>query len=182
MNKEQLIAQTKKWITDVVVGCNFCPFAQREVKRESIVFEVVVGKKAAVLQALLNALEGMNRQPEVETMFLLLPQNFARFSDYLLLVRAADVLLKKAGYEGFYQIASFHPSYVFAGSGLNDPANYTNRSPYPMLHILREESVSRSIEHYPDTSRIPEKNAAFARKKGLAYMQRLRAACMDISG
>jgi hypothetical protein len=63
---------------------------------------------------------------------------------------------------------------------MNDAANYTNRSPYPMLHILREESVSRAIDSYPDTHKIPGKNTAFAREKGLAYMQRLRAACMEI--
>jgi uncharacterized protein len=122
----------------------------------------------------------MNAEAAIETMFLLLPQNFDRFADYLKLVQAAEVLLKKSGYEGIYQVASFHPAYLFAGSSMNDAANYTNRSPYPMLHILREESVSRAIDSYPDTHKIPGKNTAFAREKGLAYMQRLRAACMEI--
>jgi hypothetical protein len=88
-------------------------------------------------------------------------------------------MIKKSGYEGIYQVASFHPAYLFAGSSMNDAANYTNRSPYPMLHILREESVSRAIESYPDTHKISEKNTAFARGKGLAYMQSLRNACME---
>jgi uncharacterized protein len=181
MNNTLIINQTKKWILDVVVGCNFCPFALREVKKESICFEVIAGNKATVLQALLSAFETMNENKEMETMFLLLPQNFARFSDYLKLVQGAEALIKKAGYEGIYQVASFHPDYLFAGSSINDPANYTNRSPYPMLHILREESVSRAIDSYPDTDKIPQKNTAFARQKGLAYMQHLRRACMEIS-
>jgi uncharacterized protein len=180
MQKERMIAQTRKWIVDVVVGCNFCPFALREVKKDSISFEVIEGNKAVVLNALSAAFAQMNAEAAIETMFLLLPQNFDRFADYLKLVQAAEVLIKKCGYEGIYQVASFHPAYLFAGSSMNDAANYTNRSPYPMLHILREESVSRAIDSYPDTHKIPGKNTAFAREKGLAYMQRLRAACMEI--
>lgn len=180
MDKERIIAQTKKWIVDVVVGCNFCPFALREVKRDSITFEVVEGTNAVILNALSAAFAKMDTQPEMETAFLLLPQNFPRFTEYLKLVNAADVLIKKTGYEGIYQVASFHPAYLFAGSTMNDPANYTNRSPYPMLQILREESVSRAVDSYPDTQKIPENNMAFARQKGLAYMQSLWAACMDI--
>jgi hypothetical protein len=179
MNRELIITQTKKWIVEVVVGCNFCPFASREVKRNSISFDVIAGNKAIVLKALSAAFATMNVQPDVETMFLILPQNFDRFSDYLKLVNAADELINKEGYDGIYQVASFHPAYIFAGSNINDAANYTNRSPYPMLHILREESVSRAIDSFPDTKKIPEVNMAFARQKGIAYMQRLRAACMD---
>ena len=175
-----MITQTRKWIVDVVVGCNFCPFAQREVKKDSIFFEVINGNKASVLKALSEAFVKMNVQAEIETMFLLLPQNFTRFTDYLKLVQAAETLIKKEGYEGVYQVASFHPAYLFAGSSPNDAANYTNRSPYPMLHILREESVSRAIDSYPDTQKISEKNMAFTREKGLAYMQSLRAACMEM--
>ena len=163
----------------MVVGCNFCPFAIREVKKESIYFEVIAGTNVIALKALSAALVKMDTQEEIETMFLLLPQNFESFSEYLKLVHGAELLIKKAGYEGIYQVASFHPAYIFADSNENDAANYTNRSPYPMLHILREESLSRAIDSYPDTSQIPEKNAAYARQKGLDYMLRLRAACME---
>jgi hypothetical protein len=178
MHKERMVTQTKKWIVDVVVGCNFCPFALREVKKNSISFEVVEGNNVSVLNALSAAFAKLDEQPAIETMFLLLPQNFDRFTNYLKLIRAAEVLLKTRGYEGVYQLASFHPAYIFAGTSLNDPANYTNRSPYPMIHILREESVSRAIDNYPNTEMIPEKNTAFAREKGLAYMQSLLANCM----
>lgn len=180
MEKERIVAQTKKWIVDVVVGCNFCPFALREVKRNSISFEVIEGNKAIVLKALSAAFTKMNMQAEIETMFLILPQNFARFADYLKLVAAAEVQINKEGYDGIYQVASFHPAYVFAGSSINDAANYTNRSPYPMLHLLREESVSRATDSHPDTMKIPAVNIAFARQKGIAYMQSLRAACMKM--
>jgi hypothetical protein len=180
MEKERIVAQTKKWIVDVVVGCNFCPFALREVKRNSISFEVIQGTKTFVLQALSAAFTKMNTEAGIETMFLLLPQNFARFTDFLKLVNAAETRINKEGYAGTYQIASFHPAYIFAGTTINDAANYTNRSPYPMLQILREESVTLATDNHPDPSKIPEVNIAFARAKGLAYMQSLRAACMDV--
>ena len=175
MDKEIFVAQTKKWILDVVVGCNFCPFALPEVKKNSIHYDVIVGNKTVVLKALSAALQKMTAQVEIETMFLILPQNFDRFPDYLKLVSSAEGLLKKEGYEGIFQVATFHPAYVFAGAGLNDAANYTNRSPYPMLHILREESVSRAVDSIPGAHKIPERNIAFARQKGLVYMQTLLA-------
>ncbi len=179
INNKTIIAHTKNWIIDVVVGCNFCPFAAREVKRNSIFFEVIEGDQPDVLRFLKESLEKMDDDQAIETMFLILPHQFNSFDTYLDLVDAAERHLKKYGYEGIYQVASFHPDYIFSGSEPNDAANYTNRSPYPMLHILREESVSRVIDGHPDTLMIPDNNVAFARGKGIEYMQRLRAACMD---
>lgn len=182
MDAEKRIAQTKKWIVDVVVGCNFCPFAAREVKRNSIHFEVIeTPATSSVLEALTAAFRKMDTDSRVETLFLLLPRGFDSFASYLKLLKAAEIKLKKEGYEGVYQVASFHPAYLFAGSKASDPANYTNRSPYPMLHLLREESVSRAIDSYPDPDHIPQKNIAFAKQKGLAYMQSLWLACLQDS-
>lgn len=86
--------------------------------------------------------------------------------------------MKRKKYEGIYQVASFHPEYVFADSPMDDPANYTNRSPYPMLHILREASIAKAISHYTSPEKIPERNVHFAREKGLAFMKALREASM----
>ena len=83
------------------------------------------------------------------------------------------------GYDGIYQIASFHPEYCFADSTIDDPANYTTRSIYPMLHLLREESISRALKHYKDPEGIPVANVNYAREKGLVYMQMLRASCIS---
>ena len=178
MTDETIIEQTKKWITDVVVGLNFCPFAARELRRNSIAYDVIrSASSTTVLVALATAMKEMNASPEIETRFLLLPQGFGRFSAYLKLVSSTTQLIKSSGYEGVYQVASFHPQYFFAGSRPTDAANYTNRSPHPMLQILREESVSRAVASYPDTHKIPERNTAFAREKGLTAMQALLTAC-----
>ncbi|MES2880896.1 MAG: DUF1415 domain-containing protein [Bacteroidota bacterium] len=169
-----IIAQTKSWINNVVVGCNFCPFAAREVKKNSISYEVMDDESPqAVLERLVLTFLKMDDDEAIETSLLILPAGFASFNDYLELVSVAEKLLKKQGYDGIYQIASFHPEYLFAGSKENDAANYTNRSPYPMLHILREESVSRAIDSHPDTKKIPANNIAFARAKGESHMRNL---------
>ncbi len=180
MNTNSIISQTKNWINAVVVGCNFCPFAAREVKRNSIYYEVLTDEKPQqVLEKLLTTFQAMDNDQSVETAILILAVGFVSFNDYLNLVTVAEQLLKKQGYEGVYQIASFHPKYLFAGSKENDAANYTNRSPYPMLHILREESVSRAIDSHPDTKKIPANNIAFARAKGQAYMRDLLKKSLD---
>jgi hypothetical protein len=179
MTTEIIIAQTKKWIVDVVIGCNFCPFAAKEIKKNTIHFEVLDKPTTPMVLTALTALfEKMNKEQHIETAFLILPHHYDLFATYLKLIKNAEKLLYKSGLEGVYQIATFHPHYLFAGSTLKDPANYTNRSPYPMLQLLREESVSHAVETYPDTHKIPIKNTAFARRKGLAYMQNLLATCM----
>lgn len=169
-----IIAQTKKWIMDVVVGCNFCPFAAKELKRESIHYEVVPeATSAKVLEAVMTAIHQLNVEENIETTLLILPGSFQSFDEYLQLLDLTNALLTKENYEGIYQIASFHPHYLFAGSTVGDPSNYTNRSPYPMLHFLREDSVSKAVDSYPDINEVPKRNIAFANEKGLLYMQQL---------
>lgn len=176
---ETIIAQTKKWIADVVVGCNFCPFAGREVKRGSIFYEVNNSdNQQEVLEQFFSLMQQLDEDATIETSLLILPSGFNDFDNYLSLVENAEKIIEQENYEGIYQVASFHPGYLFAGSNEQDPANYTNRSPYPMLHLLREASVTRAVESYPDINSVPENNIAYTKEKGLMYMQELLAACM----
>ena len=173
-NSTKIIGQTKKWIADVVIGCNFCPFAAKEVKRNTILYEVnFAEQQKEVLQNLLSLFIKMDDDKNVETAILILPNGFKVFTNYLDLVEDAENFLAKENYEGVYQLASFHPQYLFAGSNDNDPANYTNRSPYPMLHILREESLSKAIDNHPNVDDIPQNNIDFANAKGLNFMKGL---------
>jgi len=179
ISNEQVISQTRKWITSVVAACNFCPFVAREIKQDSIHYQVEVSVDLATcLQSLSDECERLNNTKNIETTLLIFPQGFPGFDDYLELVSLGEKLLKKQGYEGIYQLASFHPLYRFAGSPANDAANYTNRSVYPMLHLLREESIEKALQNYPHPEGIPERNIAFARAKGPAYMKMLRDACL----
>ena len=181
-SKELIISQTKKWITDVVAGCNFCPFAARELKRGSIHYEVLFPSDfESTFIALSKCFDQLNNDSSIETTLLILPDESLSFELYLELLEQSQLMLENDGYEGVYQLASFHPDYLFEGSDADDAANYTNRSPYPMLHILREESVTTAIENHPGTEKIPQRNIEFARKKGLAHMQLLRELCMRTS-
>lgn len=176
---ETIIRQTKNWINSVVIGCNFCPFAAREVKRNSIYYQVETSIEARVcLQAFLKECCRLDNDEAVETTLLIFPNAFQTFDAYLDLISLAEKAIVKNGYEGIYQVASFHPLYRFADSHDNDAANYTNRSIYPMLHLLREERIEQALQHYQDPELIPERNIHFAREKGLAYMKKLRDSCL----
>ncbi len=174
-----IIAQTIAWIQSVVIDCNFCPFAAKALLRKSIRY--VVLQDASVekaLEQLVEELHFLDHAEEIETTLIILPNQLPDFETYLELVTLAEDLSSDQGYDGIYQLASFHPDYVFKGSDKDDPANYTNRSIYPMLQILREDSITRAIEHYPDIKGIPQRNIDFAKEKGLQYMQLLRTACI----
>lgn len=176
---ETVIAKTKKWITDVVVGCNFCPFAARELKRNTVNYIVENSTDISVcLETFIRECMRMDDDDATETSFIIYTDMFADFEDYLDFVSLAEALLEQEDYEGVYQVASFHPQYCFDDVDENDASNYTNRSVYPMLHILREESIEKALENYPDPDAIPERNIDFARNKGAAYMQMLRNACL----
>ena len=177
MTSEQIIDRTKKWITDVVIGCNLCPFAANVVKQQSVFYKVELSTDMGTcLTSFECEMERLDNDATIETSFLIFPNTFKKFDDYLHLVSLAEKLLKKKGYEGIYQVASFHPLYLFADSEENDPANYTNRAIYPMLHLLREESIDKALAHYKSPESIPARNMNFAREKGLAYMKMLRDA------
>jgi len=177
---EIVIEETKAWINKVVIGCNFCPFAAREVKRGSIYFQVLRSADLqAILQSIATEFARLDDDENIATTLIILPGLFPSFPDYLDMIALAEKFLKKQNKEGVYQIASFHPDYLFAGADANDPANYTNRSVYPMIHLLRESSVTDALANFPDPEAIPEKNISFARQKGIVYMRALRNACLN---
>ena len=175
----QAILQTRKWITEVVIACNFCPFAAKEVRQNSIHYQVETSVDiTACLNAFLQECIRLDNEPGIATSLLIFTQAFPRFDNYLEMAGMAEALLEKHGYEGVYQVASFHPLYIFADATANDAANYTNRSVYPMLHLLREDNMEKAIAAYPHPEKIPDRNIIFAREKGLEYMKTLRAACL----
>ena len=177
----QRIEQTKQWIMDVVVGLNFCPFARREMLRKTVHYLVVHTSDIAEIQDILQQeYIRLDENPQIATTFVIFAQGLDDFKTYWSLVRRCDKQIRTLKYEGVYQLASFHPQYIFAGSAVDDAANYTNRSPYPMLHLLREDSLTEAVDNYPDPENIPNRNIALARSKGLAYMQALLEKTLQI--
>jgi hypothetical protein len=168
--QQQAIAQTADWVQQVIVKYNICPFARAEVERQSMRYSVCSEQEMEhVLTALLNEWQWLDAHPETETTLVILDKGFVEFAEYLDLLDFANELLVVEGYEGVYQIASFHPNYQFADSELDDAANFTNRSPFPVLHILREASLEKALIDYSDPESIPERNIEFARRKGALF-------------
>lgn len=170
-----VVERTKIWIRDVVIGLNFCPFAPKPFKDELIVYKVDDTSDAAIaLESLMNTCHFLEDNPAMETALLIFSKGFSDFQDYLNLIDLAEQLLKAEGFEGVYQVASFHPGYLFAGSDENDPANYTNRSPFPMLHLLREDLLEIAIDKHINVDDIPNQNIAKAKSLGLAYFKSMK--------
>ena len=177
-DNDMIIAQTRSWIETVIIGLNFCPFAKREYDRDSIRYSICHDTRIEdCLHNLIDECSELDSKPEVETTLVIFPEYFNDFDDYLDFVDLCRALLEDQGYTGTYQIATFHPDYCFDDSIDSDPANYTNRSPYPMLHIIRETSLERALQNYPQPENIPKRNIEYARSQGQAKMQALLDAC-----
>ena len=176
---EIIISQTKKWLRDVVIGCNFCPFVAKEIKQNTIHYQVEFSTDMELcLHSFVQECLRLDNDKNIETTLLIFPHAFKRFDEYLDVLAIAEKFIIDQGYEGVYQLASFHPLYCFAKADINDAANYTNRSVYPMFHLLREERIEEALLRYPNPERIPDNNIHFAREKGLAYMKMLRDSCL----
>lgn len=173
---EEIVAETRAWLEKAVIGLDLCPFARAVHVRNQIRY-VVSG--AETPEALLADLTGelqtlaLADPGEIDTTLLIHPRVFADFLDYNDFLGVAEAAVEDLGLAGILQIASFHPRYRFAGTGPDDIENYTNRSPYPILHLLREESVERAVAAFPDTARIYEKNIETLRRLGLEGWKRL---------
>ena len=168
----RVIQQTKKWVSQVVIGLNLCPFAAQPFEDNRIEYIVSHNKETEQdLQELAVCFSILENKVEVETILLIFPESYRSFDDYLELLYLANLLLDDLNFSGIYQLASFHPEYHFEGSEINDASNFSNRSPYPMLHILRENSVERAIKSYNHIERIPQNNVKNLQAIGFDVMQ-----------
>lgn len=175
---QDIITASKNWVKSVIVKYNICPFARKELERGSIRYVVVEEtKRKQVLAALIKECQFLDANSEAETSLFILPRGFEGFYDYLDIVDLANDALFEHDYEGVYQLASFHPDYCFEDEPQDSPANFTNRSPYPTLHIIRESSMEQALASYHDPESIPERNIAFANKKGAAFFIKLLSEC-----
>ena len=182
MGETEVISATRKWVEDVVVGYNLCPFAKRELVRNRVRFVVSEAEtEDELLQALHSELQRLEDEPGIETSLLIHPGVLQDFGPYNEFLDAADGLLAYLDMEGVYQIASFHPDYRFAGTEPDAAENYTNRSPFPMLHLLREASLEAAIDSYPDVDGIPQRNIELMNELGSEKMRSILRSCLDES-
>jgi uncharacterized protein len=151
----------KQWLTDVVIGLNLCPFSAKPAREKRVRFYISLAQDEEGLLAELQVeMERLDTTPaaDIETTLIIIPELLQDFFDYHQLLNWANQLIKRMNWQGVYQLASFHPQYCFSGAEMDDPENLTNRSPYPILHIIREDSLSKALAFYPDVDEIPDRN------------------------
>ena len=163
------IADTKRWLERAVIGLNLCPFAKAVYVKQQVRFVLSdASTPEALLEQLAEELLLLRDTPadEVDTTLIVHPDVLQDFLDYNDFLDNADAAVEALDLQGILQVASFHPGYQFAGTALDDIGNYTNRSPYPTLHLLREDSVSRAVDAFPDADSIVDRNIETLDKLG----------------
>jgi len=171
-----VVAETRDWLTKAVIGLNLCPFAKAVQVKDQIRFAVSDATDAeGVLTDLQDELALLaETDPEkIDTTLLIIPDALDDFLDFNDFEELSDRLLKRMRLVGELQVATFHPLFQFADTQPDDIENYTNRSPYPILHLLREDSIDRAVESFPDAAEIYEKNIDTMNRLGLEGWKKL---------
>jgi len=169
MNRDEVLAATRQWLEKAVIGLNLCPFAKAVYVKNQVRIVVSDAKHAdAFLEELDRELEFLAAADpqDVDTTLLVHPTLFANFLDFNEIAGIAEEAVAEHELEGVIQVASFHPRFRFEDTAEDDIGNCTNRSPYPTLHLLREDSIERAVESYPDAEAIYERNIETLKKLG----------------
>lgn len=172
-----VLHQTQAWIEKFIIAYNLCPFAKVPFEKDQIRYVIIEGNNLEniIVQTFTECNFLLDTAPElVETSLIILPDALNDFYDYINVLNQMQDDLETLGLNGQVQFASFHPQYQFAGTDPDAPENFTNRSPFPMIHILRENSVQKAINLHPDTLEIPSKNIEVMNKIGIKGLNNLR--------
>lgn len=169
--QEDVLAATQRWLERAVIGLNLCPFAKAVHVKGQVRMQVCAASEGTeVMEALQDELRfiAASDAQAHDTTLLVLPGAFDDFLEFNALVAQGERLVRRLGLSGVIQLASFHPRFQFAGTDEDDIGNFTNRSPYPTLHLLREESIDRAVQAFPDASAIYDTNIGTLQRLGLA--------------
>ena len=162
------IEQTKRWIKGFVIELDLCPFASSVFLNDAILYSVEESPDHKdQMIAFVNCLHLLKHSLDKQTGFILLPNASKDFGEFLELFYKCEIFLEESSFKSDFQLAGFHPEYVFGDSDVDDPANYTNRSPYPMIHILSIEDVHRASVSHDNIAEVPAINIRFLRNKGV---------------
>lgn len=172
----QVEADVRRWLDRAVIGLNLCPFAKAVYARNQV--RIVVSDASterALLEELGEEMALLRETPaeQIDTTLLVHPQVLGDFLDYNDFLDDADALVEALELDGVLQVASFHPHYQFDGTEPDDAENLTNRAPYPILHLLREDSVDRAVAAYPEPDSIIERNVATMQTLGVDGFRKL---------
>jgi hypothetical protein len=161
VDDDAIVLATRNWLERAVIGLNLCPFAKAVYVKEQVRYVVSnANTPEALLETLMDELQHLSDTPagQVDTTLVIHPFVLTDFEDYNEFLDVADAAVEDMSLDGELQVASFHPDYQFADTDSNDISNFTNRAPYPILHLLREDSIARAVEAFPDAADIFEKN------------------------
>ena len=176
MEADQVISHTKSWVDQFVIGLNLCPFAKNPQKNGRIKYQLLNEKQGSVLlNRLLDIAKELAESTEGKelTYIAITPKVLEHFLDYWDFCALLEEAMYEQGLEGIIQLATFHPKYQFAGTKEDAPQNYTNRSPYPLFHFLREKDLEQALENYPNPEQIPIRNIEKMQAMGLAEIHAL---------
>lgn len=172
MNNKKIESATQQWLQEIVIDLHLCPFALKEYQSDGVVFYVSEAtEEIQLMQELEQQLKRLQADDTIGTLLLIHPLVGVEFSDYNQILAMVDNLLEVMDLVGEFQVASFHPGYQFANTQTNSAENYTNRSPYPMLHLLRESAVEQAIASYTNIDKVPERNIQTMNQIGYAELQ-----------
>ena len=171
---KSVIDLTKQWINNFVVKLNLCPFAQKAIGKDSILYSICYETEVIpILESLQSLFLKLQESETYSTGFIIFPTTLQSFENYLSILDISQEFLETSGWYEKYQLASFHPKYLFEGEDPEHHSHFTNRSPYPMLHILDVDEVSFAIEQYPDTEQIPIRNKAKLNQMTLLEIEKI---------
>jgi hypothetical protein len=158
------VEETRRWVNAFIVGLDLCPFAKRPALHDTIRYIACRGtSEEEWLAEFLHECQILLEEGGPATTLFLLPEQLLHFHEYLSFFDLAQAVLQDSAFDEHIQIVSFHPGYRFEGAEENDPANRTNRSPHPMIHLLKRSDVAKAIEQHPDTEQIPKDNISLLR-------------------
>lgn len=160
-NTELIIREVGDWLNNVVIGLNLCPFAAKPMRNRQVkTFVSNAETEEILLQDILEQLLELESttSEKIDTTLVVVPNMLSDFYDYNLFIDWIEALLRQQNWQGIFQLATFHPNYCFGGTEPEDTENLTNRSPYPIFHLLREDSMEKVLKHHPDPESIPDKN------------------------
>ncbi len=176
IDNDPVIGATRAWLEKIVIGLNLCPFAKAVYLKNQVRFVVSRARNSDVLleelEQELNFLAQAD-PAQIDTTLLIHPQVLTNFLDYNDFLDVCDSVVEELELAGVLQVASFHPHYQFSDTEADDVTNFTNRSPFPTLHLLREESVTRAVETFPGVEGIYENNIATLRRLGKEKLEKL---------
>jgi hypothetical protein len=173
---EHVDRRVRAWLEQFVVGLNVCPFARPMVSSEALRIVVCDATQYQdVAPTFMNELDLIQRSSEsmVATTLLAIPFALCDFEEYLDFIDDAESLLEKVGLNGVIQLASFHPDYQFEGEPMESAGHYTNRAPFPLIHFLREEMVTRALDQFPNPEQIPQHNIQTLEAMGVAQIEQM---------